>query len=122
MAVDSFASAAPATFHPRSPHEAVANTLSGSGACSFAKSGHCGRAISTPKKLVRSTRPASQNDGLTHVGHTPGMEIDATVESVLAAVEAHTWSSLGMGLAPEPASWLAGTPCLKIPRWAEARP
>ena len=29
--------------------------------------------------------------------HTPGMEIDATVESVLAGVEAHTWSSSGHG-------------------------
>src|SRR5207245_1893731 len=45
--------------------------------------------------------------------HGPGMEIDAAVESVLAVVEAHTWSSLGMGPAPEPVSWLAGTPCLK---------
>src|SRR5262249_7991104 len=47
--------------------------------------------------------------------HGPGMQIDAAVESVLLIVEAHgllpryRWG-------PEPASWLEGTPFLKIPR------
>ena len=40
--------------------------------------------------------------------HGPGVQIDATVESVRFSVEVHAWSSLGMGPAPEPASWLEG--------------
>jgi hypothetical protein len=54
--------------------------------------------------------------------HASGVEIDAAVEGMWLGVEAHAWSSLGMGAVSEPASWLQRASLLKVPRRAEARP
>src|SRR5262249_53579961 len=51
----------------------------------------------------------------------PGMEIDAAVESVLGGVEAHGEASAVWVRRPEPASWLAGASCPKIPRGDKVR-
>src|SRR5262249_39000427 len=53
-------------------------------------------------------------------GKGPGVGVDAGVESVRSVVEAHVMVSLGWA-GPEPASWLGGTPSLKIPRCDKAR-
>src|SRR5262249_55403682 len=47
-------------------------------------------------------------------GRRPGVESDAAVESMLGGVEAHGPGLRGVG-SPEPAAWLAGASCLKIP-------
>ena len=51
---------------------------------------------------------------------SPGVQVDAGVESVLLAVEAHRGLRVGWG--PDPASWLGGASYLKIPRWDKAPP
>jgi hypothetical protein len=47
------------------PHEAAPNTLAGSGVPTVARPTVRKRVTSAPQKLVRATRPASQNGGLT---------------------------------------------------------
>ncbi len=66
MAVDSFASAAPATFHPKASARSGAKHVSGvrrPDGCPVETRRR--RVTSAPQKLVRATRPANQHGGLT---------------------------------------------------------
>ena len=116
IAVDSFASAAPATFHPECPHEAVPNTLAGSGVFSGAQSEYCQESKASDVLKIRPFWPTLLRPcAFLHI--YPGVEGDGWLRPVDAFLSPSSASSRHR---PRLSAW-AGSPALRVmPRQLQA--